>query len=351
MHKYSWLEGLLTQFTACRGGFRVLIKVLLRFSAALVVLALPISGYSATPITPESGTWLISSEFDGKPGRGFQIEVQKDIMDMYFYGYTSTGQGTFYLAAGKMDGNNFTGDLGTYSGGSAFGMPHQAANYDGSAGQVTLSFNSPTTGTITLPGESAKPITRYYFGYDEQSPSSLLGSWASVYLVSAPYAFVMNLTKIDPANTTGNGSGAAESADGLTACEIQTSGTNAGDVFCVQVDSSGKLLNRFVFTQYSVNKASGWWISPTTGDTYPAMLWRVTTNTGRYTAGSVPAMGSQLLSAGTASSDGPVEVMRDQQELMTPSNNQPKTKAFRLDTELQHSMNTLVENIRSHLGH
>lgn len=150
--------------------------------SGVFVLALSLLGFSqsmfALDISPHIGTWAIDEEVNGKPGRGFQIDVQNDILVLYFYGYEETGESTFWLAAGKIPvgSNEVTADLGAYEGGMAFGDPIKNAVYLGSRGQVTIRFEGFRWGEICLPNEACKAISAFNFGF-ENSASELLGTW------------------------------------------------------------------------------------------------------------------------------------------------------------------------------
>jgi len=132
-------------------------------------------------VTPQIGTWAIDEEVDGKPGRGFQIDVQNNVLVLYFYGYESGGEATFWLAAGRIpDGSDeLTAELGAYEGGMAFGDPLKNASYVGSRGNVTIRFASKTRGEICLPTEACKAISAFNFGF-ENSSSELLGDWVVI---------------------------------------------------------------------------------------------------------------------------------------------------------------------------
>lgn len=131
--------------------------------------------------SPQVGTWAITEEINGKPGRGFQVDVQNDIVVLYFYGYADTGESTFWLASGRLakGSNTLTADLGAYKGGMAFGDSVKNAVYLGGRGQVTITFDDFTSGEICLPDEPCKPISAFNFGYEE-SASELLGSWVVI---------------------------------------------------------------------------------------------------------------------------------------------------------------------------
>lgn len=143
----------------------------------LVLLGL-VPALRAQEFSPHAGTWAILEEVNGKPGRGFQIDVQNDILVLYFYGYETNGASTYWLAAGRIPAgsNQLTADLGAYEGGMAFGDPFKNATYVGPRGQVTIRFTALTRGEICLPSESCKAIGAFNFGF-EDSASALLGLW------------------------------------------------------------------------------------------------------------------------------------------------------------------------------
>ena len=89
------------------------------FASILGLCTLPV--FAARNFTPQAGTWIITSENNGQPGRGLAIDVQGNTLFLQVYGYEKNGDSTFYIAAGKMDGNRFSGPLTSYSGGQSFG--------------------------------------------------------------------------------------------------------------------------------------------------------------------------------------------------------------------------------------
>jgi len=125
-------------------------------------LDIQVAGSNPT-IVPLPGLWAISSEVNGSPGRGFQLETRGSTMVLTFYGYDSTGAGRFWLASGTYSGDTFNGTLTTYDGGATFGGPSQPAHAAGNAGTMAITFTSPIAGTITLPNESPKAISYFQF--------------------------------------------------------------------------------------------------------------------------------------------------------------------------------------------
>lgn len=130
----------------------------------------------AHAFVPEAGLWAIDAEVDGQPGRGFQIDVQGSTLVLTFYGYAPDGKAQWYLAAGSLASNTFAGSLDQFAGGQTFGAPRTVASATGSAGSVVLTFTDAMHGTIKLPGESTKSITRFNFARPA-NPLSLTGSY------------------------------------------------------------------------------------------------------------------------------------------------------------------------------
>ena len=150
----------------------------IRNTAAALCLSVAAPLSMAMDFTPQVGTWAIDEEVNGEPGRGFQMDVQNDVLVLYFYGYEPTGESTYWLAAGKFDkgSNELTMDLGAYEGGMAFGDPFKNATYLGPRGQFTVLFEGITYGEICLPSESCKAISAFNFGYSD-SAEAALGAW------------------------------------------------------------------------------------------------------------------------------------------------------------------------------
>lgn len=121
-----------------------------------------VPSWAARDFTPQAGTWIISEELDGKPGRGLAIDVQGNTFFMQVFGYEKNGDATFYMATGQMDGNTITAPLNRYSGGRSFGSAAKDAVEDGSPGNVTVSFANGLQGTVQFPGEEEVAIQRFH---------------------------------------------------------------------------------------------------------------------------------------------------------------------------------------------
>ncbi len=133
----------------------------LKALAATAIIATAGPCHAARDFTPQAGTWIVSSELDGKPGRGLAIDVQGNTFFMQVFGYEKNGDATFYTATGQMDGNGVTAPLMRYQGGRSFGGEARDAVEDKSLGDVTVSFRNGLKGTVQLPGEQPLSIERF----------------------------------------------------------------------------------------------------------------------------------------------------------------------------------------------
>ena len=211
----------------------------------------------AHAFVPQTGTWVVTAENNGKPGRGFGLDVQDNTLVMQMYAYDASGAPTFYLSAGKLANNNYSGQLNQYRGGPSFGSSNQSGKEDGSAGVVTMRFLSGTRGYIRFPNEPEKEITRYTFGYDN-SADSLKGFWmlGSMHQTD-PSKDTVDFFKLETAiEGSTHGTGGMASKDYQYTCEHVVSGPNAGNVICVNVDINGKLARVYSF-KLSVNDGEG----------------------------------------------------------------------------------------------
>ena len=141
----------------------------LQHIAAALSLATSLTAHAARDFTPQAGTWIVSSELDGKPGRGLAIDVQGNTFFMQVFGYEKNGDATFYTATGTMDGDSVTAPLMRYTGGRSFGGSARDAVEDKSLGDVTVSFRNGLKGTVQFPGEP--PVEMERFLVKDFSPS------------------------------------------------------------------------------------------------------------------------------------------------------------------------------------
>lgn len=247
------------------------------FFKKLAAVALLTGASLAQAFAPQSGTWVVTSEVDGRPGRGFGIDVQNATMVMQMYAYESSGQSTFYLAVGEVVDNNVTASLNKYNGGRYFGSGARSGTDAGSAGNVSIRFTSGITGFIKFPNENEIAISRFNFGYGAV-PESLRGFWTLNSIGSEGLqSDLVELTK--NLGATANGNGLMANVGETFGCEHQVRGTLAGNVLCVKVNASGQLLRSYVLI-YSVNEGEGYSQASANSTQQSLQVRRITTPKG-----------------------------------------------------------------------
>lgn len=248
-----------------------------------VAAALCISS-SAWAFMPASGNWQIDAETTGAPGRGFQIEVQNEIAFFTYFGYRADGSSLFYYAAGKIVNNVFSADLLDIQGGTVLGAPYKGGNVKGAIGTVTLTFSSGEHGTVTLPGEATKAISKDNYGY-VKGPDGLLGTWLMAMIIGGESSSQYRNLNTKTGSSTTNGNGMVATANYNFACEYLIAGSLAGHVICV--DSPQALYSDVYLFKMSGDRGTGtgnYWTSATTlSSTFEAHLLRTTTKSGAKT--------------------------------------------------------------------
>lgn len=211
----------------------------------------------AQAFSPQSGTWIVTSEQNGKPGRGLAIDVQDNTLVMQMYAYDTNGNATFYITSSTLANDRYSAALNKYRGGRYLGSGDLTGKEDGSAGTVSMRFESGTKGFITLPGEAEKAISRFNFAYGNDQ-QGLKGIWLFSPLNSTTP--IGDFVRLEKTHAPGeNGNGLITTAEGTFGCEYQVKGSGAGTVICAKVTLAGKLLYGYQFT-YSVNEGEGYYV-------------------------------------------------------------------------------------------
>ena len=140
---------------------------------------------------PSDGLWSIDEGNPGDNGRGFQLELRNNVMVLTYYGYNADGKAQWYLAAGNFANGSFSASMERYEGGTYLGGPYSPASLIESVGTVSITFSSSTSGTIILPNEQPKGISKYV--------------WSSTPTISSPPSD--GLWSIDEGNPGDNGRG------------------------------------------------------------------------------------------------------------------------------------------------
>lgn len=115
---------------------------------------------SVSATAPESGWWWSTLE----PGRGYFIEVQRNIAFIAAYMYADSGVPIWYTSYNAMlSSTEFTGNLQMFANGQSMGGAYvKPTLVNANVGAVQLQFTSRTSGTITMPNGTV-PISRFAF--------------------------------------------------------------------------------------------------------------------------------------------------------------------------------------------
>ncbi|MDR2334363.1 MAG: hypothetical protein LBE61_12860 [Burkholderiaceae bacterium] len=212
----------------------------------------------AHAFAPQAGTWVVTAENNGRPGRGFGLDVQNGTLVMQMYAYDTSGYPMFYLSAGPLANNAYSGVLNKYRDGRYFGSGDRIGREDGNAGTVSMRFISGTKGYITFPNEPEKEISRFNFGYTNAA-AQLRGIWmlSSVSPNGSAQDKLDYFSLTDAVRGSDYGTGAMASRDRTYSCENLTSGPNSGLTMCLKYASDGTAV-RVNFFHISINDGEGW---------------------------------------------------------------------------------------------
>jgi hypothetical protein len=115
-------------------------------------------------ITPDKGLWWDPAE----DGTGYNFDVKHGVLVLTMFTYESSGHSEWYLAAGPLVGNGatttVTSSLDKYRNGQCVSCPFTGRpTLAGSDGSITITFTSPTSATVNLPGNRVSHIEPQVF--------------------------------------------------------------------------------------------------------------------------------------------------------------------------------------------
>ena len=118
--------------------------------------------FAASAGSFENGIWWNESQ----SGRGFMIEAQGSQAIVGSYLYDDTGQSTWYtMVSAVQGGKSISGSLQQYvNGQTLLGGYVPSSAKPGSAGTLSFSALTSTTGNLTLPSGETIPLKRFVFG-------------------------------------------------------------------------------------------------------------------------------------------------------------------------------------------
>ncbi len=85
-------------------------------------------------------------------GSGYGIDYHNGVLVVETYSYLAGGAAQWYLSSGPLNNNVFTGTLDRYTGGQCISCPYKEPTLVGNDGTMTVTFTSPTTADVAMPG-------------------------------------------------------------------------------------------------------------------------------------------------------------------------------------------------------
>jgi len=99
-------------------------------------------------VAPQVGLWWNPNE----SGSGYALDYKHGVLVVTIYSYATSGAPQWYLVAGPLSGNTFTGTLDKYTNGQCIACSYAGSPTSvGNDGSVTIVFSSPTSATMYLP--------------------------------------------------------------------------------------------------------------------------------------------------------------------------------------------------------
>jgi hypothetical protein len=236
-----------------------------------LAVLLALAALPASAIYPETGWYWNPNE----SGRGFNLEIQDNVLFMSAFVYRADGTPAWYVAGGPMtDDKNFTADLFETSGGQCLGCAYRP-NTATKVGTATVVFSSERAATITLPGATISVIRQDWSGYGSASRDALVGEWSS--------------TEGDPVSPLYSGDRISLYIPQTDAAGPYISGSRTGAVinqavgefnlsigtFSIVLDSSAGFFKLYVFSLNAFNRAEGavWTYAKTSQPTGPGTYY------------------------------------------------------------------------------
>jgi hypothetical protein len=269
----------------------------------LFLLALCLSG-NASAVIPENGWWWNAAE----SGRGFNLEIQNDLLFFASFAYDANGNPVWLTAGGQMsDERNWSSTLYVTAHGQCFGCAYTAPVLT-AAGSVSLFFTSSQTAVLTINGFSVN-VSRFDFWQNSVIPNAMLGQWSAV-IGAALDVFDGErinyfLTGIANDGTPYAGGSRLGSTTAQNPATVEYS--NSQGQWTALLDSSTAYYRLFVFNTTGFNRVEGtFWIyqkggSPTgSGTFYQAFR---TASAARIQTGVGPGSSKSLAASGQAQAD------------------------------------------------
>ena len=119
---------------------------------------------SVTAVGPPAAIIPVAGVYydPNQSGSGFGFDYQNGVLIVEVYSYLANGAAQWYLSSGPIVNNVFTSTLDKYTGGQCISCAFVAPTLVGNDGTITITFTSPTTATVDLPGGQHRQIQRFF---------------------------------------------------------------------------------------------------------------------------------------------------------------------------------------------
>lgn len=219
---------------------------------ALFIATLVMSS-TASAMLPDNGWYWNPNE----SGRGFNIEIQNNVLFMSGFVYDQAGNQVWAVSGGTMSSDRFySGTAYVTSGGQCVGCAYRAPT-NTAIGNITVNFSDEQHATITFNG-TAIQVQREPFGLDFTNPvTPLFGEWATTEgSVSFPVYFGERLSFTRPFTGNSGTPVAAGNRTGDTA-RVLVGNYTPGVGWGMLLDSAPSYYKVYVFTFTGFNRMQG----------------------------------------------------------------------------------------------
>jgi hypothetical protein len=210
--------------------------------------------FPAFAILPESGWYWNPAQ----SGRGFNIEIQDNLLFVAAFGYDLQGQPTWWVAGGPMQSDrSFSARASRVSGGPCFGCAYTPPGVS-DAGPLTIAFSDEGHATVTFLGESVG-VRRQDFGNLTTNPDGLYGEWSTTEGEPVLPVYFGDRISLNAPFTSSNGTVYASGGrTGSMSTRVALGRFDpAAGQWLILVDSSTSYYSAYAFSMTALNRIEG----------------------------------------------------------------------------------------------
>ena len=226
----------------------------IRSIAAFLALFTGVTASTAAgAMLPEGGWYWNPNE----GGRGYNIEIQDNVMFMAAFAYRPDGSQVWYAGSGVMSSDRqVRAELFETSGGQCFGCAFRGATTI-SRGFATVTFTSERAATITLLGTTVNVVRQDWSGVGTLSRDALYGEWSTTEGdTSFPLYSGERITLDTPVTSSGTQYAGGNRTGSTSSLALASYDAGVGGYYML-LDSSTSYYRFYVFTPNAFNHFEG----------------------------------------------------------------------------------------------